>query len=86
VAPELVRPSGRFASLAEAVEQFVSRRERTIQWVESCSEDLRGLSTLHPAAGQINCYECLWLLIGHPARHAEQIREIREVRRAAGVY
>jgi hypothetical protein len=85
VAPELVRPSGRFASLAEATAQFVERRERTIRWVESCPEDLRTLSTLHPAAGRITCHECLWVLIAHPVRHAEQIREIREAWRSAEV-
>jgi hypothetical protein len=85
VAPEPVRPSGRFASLSEAVEQFVERRERTIGWVEFCPEDLRSLSTMHPAAGSITCYECLWLLIAHPVRHAEQIREIREAWRFAAV-
>jgi hypothetical protein len=85
VAPEPVRPIGRFASLAEAVEQFVERRERTIGWVESCPHDLRTLSMVHPAAGHITCYECLWVLIAHPVRHAEQIREIREAWRSAEV-
>jgi hypothetical protein len=85
VAPEPVRPSGRFASLAEATAQFVERRERTIRWVESCPENLRTLSMVHPAAGRITCYECLWVLIAHPVRHAEQIRETREAWRAAEV-
>ncbi|MGA2186203.1 MAG: DinB family protein [Bryobacteraceae bacterium] len=85
VAPELVQPRGRFASVFEAVEQFVASRERTIRYVQSCSEDLRSLSTVHPFVGRITCQECLWLLIGHPVRHAEQIREIRALaRRAAG--
>jgi uncharacterized damage-inducible protein DinB len=79
VAPELARPRGRFASVSEAVDQFMDSRERSIRYVESCSEDLRSLSTLHPAFGPITCQECLWLLIGHPVRHAEQIREIREL-------
>jgi hypothetical protein len=76
-APEGALPRGRFATLAEAVEQFVATRERTILYVDSCAEDLRGLSTVHPAFGRVTYLECLWLLIGHPVRHAEQIREIR---------
>ena len=81
-APETTRPHGRFASLSEAVAQFVASRERAIRYVETCSEDLRSLSTVHPFAGRITCQECLWLLIGHPVRHAEQIREIRGLARA----
>ena len=83
VAPEPVRPNGRFASLAEAVEQFVSKRERTIRWMESCTDDLASLLTDHPVAGRITCEECLWLLIGHPLRHAAQIREIRQLHNEA---
>ena len=63
----------------------MARRERTIHWVESCLEDLRTLSMVHPAAGHITCCECLWVLIAHPVRHAEQIREIREAWRSAEV-
>ena len=86
VAPEGTGPRGRFASLSEAVAQFVASRERAIRYVETCSEDLRSLSTMHPFVGRITCQECLWLLIGHPVRHAEQIREIRGLarERAAG--
>jgi hypothetical protein len=85
-APEAAQPRGRYASLSEAVGQFVASRERAIRYVETCSEDLRSLSTVHPAFGRVTCQECLWLLIGHPARHAEQIREIRGLARgrAAG--
>jgi hypothetical protein len=81
VAPEMTQPRGRFASLAAAMEQFVASRERAIRYVESCADDLRGLSTVHPAFGRITCHECLLLLIGHPVRHAEQIREIRSLAR-----
>ena len=81
--PEPVQPHGRFASVSEAVAHFVAAREQTIAWVESCSEDLRSKSTMHPLFGRITCQECLALLIGHPARHAAQIREIREKRHLA---
>jgi RNase P subunit RPR2 len=77
----MTQPRGRFASLAAAMEQFVASRERAIRYVESCADDLRGLSTVHPAFGRITCHECLLLLIGHPVRHAEQIREIRRLAR-----
>jgi len=81
VAPAGTGPCGRFASLSEAAEQFTASRERAIRFVEACTEDLRSLSTVHPFAGRITCQECLWLLIGHPLRHAEQVREIRAMAR-----
>jgi DinB superfamily len=77
VAPQLALPRGRFASVSEAAEQFLASRACTVRFVESCSDDLRSLSTVHPAFGRITCQECLLYLIAHPARHAQQIREIR---------
>ena len=82
VAPERACPSGRFPSLSEAVDHFVKSRAQTVQFVESCQDDLRRLSTPHPVFGQITCQECLLLLIGHPIRHAGQVREIRALARA----
>lgn len=76
-APERVRPRGRYGSLSEALAQFEANRERTIQYVENCEDDLRMRATEHPL-GRITCQECLAVLIVHPLRHAEQIREIRE--------
>ena len=41
ISPEVGRPTGRFATLAEAVESFLATRERTVRFVETCDEDLR---------------------------------------------
>ncbi len=76
-APERVRPRGRYGSLSAALAQFNANRDRTIQYVESCEDDLRMRVTQH-SLGRISCQECLSVLIVHPLRHAEQIREIRE--------
>ncbi len=74
--PEAIRPSGRFASLPEAVAHFRKSRERTIAFVETCREDLRCRASHHPLWGPLTGHECLLLLAVHPARHAEQIREV----------
>jgi len=76
-APGLMRPAGRHLSVAAAFEAFADRRNRTIHYIETVEDDLRGRRTAHPVAGDINCRECLALLIGHPLRHMEQIREIK---------
>lgn len=77
VSPEAVRPTGRFSTLADAVQHFLNSREQTVRFVESCREDLRSRLTTHPLLGPVNCYETLLLMAVHPRRHAGQIQEIK---------
>lgn len=76
-APEAAIPNGRFPTLQEAVGAFLKSRQRTIQFIENCNEDLRTLLTDHPVVGRVNGYETALLIAVHPLRHAEQIAEIR---------
>ena len=78
VAPEFVRPTGRYATLAEAVEKFREHRHRTIEFVSTCRDDLHAVELQHPVAGMVTAQECLAILAMHPSRHAAQIREIRQ--------
>jgi len=71
-------PTGRIATLADAVERFRELRAHTIAFVTACRADLRDLEVPHPIGGLISGQECLALLAVHPARHAAQIREVRE--------
>lgn len=75
-APERVRPKGRYASLSDAVQQFASNRDRTIAFVRDCQDDLRARLVNH-SVGQITGQECLALMIVHPLRHLDQIRELQ---------
>jgi hypothetical protein len=75
--PEGGRPTGRFATLREAVQHFLSSRERTVRFVENCSEDLRSKLTSHPIIGPVNCHEALLMMAVHPHRHSKQIEEIK---------
>jgi len=76
-APEVAKPTGRFATLAEALRSFLASRNQTIRFVENCSEDLRSKLTSHPLIEQVNCYEMLLIIAVHPTRHAEQIKEMQ---------
>lgn len=76
-APDPARPTGRFPTLAAAVAHFVESRDRTIQYVEACTEDLRARLTTHPLIGTVNCWENLLMIAMHPHRHAAQIREVK---------
>ena len=81
--PESGRPTGRFASLAEAAAQFNSSRDQAIQFVEQCADcgdDLRATEVTHPhpLAGNVSCYEMVIIMAGHAERHALQIEEIKK--------
>jgi len=71
-------PTGRFATLTDAVARFRELRAHTIEFVAACRADLRDVEVPHPIGGLVTGQECLALLAIHPARHAAQIREVRE--------
>jgi hypothetical protein len=76
-APEPARPTGRFATLAEAMEQFEAARARSIRFAESQGARLHTLAVKHPFFGVCNGSEVMVLMAAHARRHAAQIREIR---------
>jgi hypothetical protein len=75
--PDVGKPTGRFSTLSEAIRCFQVSRERTIQFVRNCNEDLRAKLTAHPLIGVVNCYELLLMMAVHPRRHAMQLEEIK---------
>jgi hypothetical protein len=75
--PEVVKPTGRFSTVAAAARSFRTSRERTMQFVRDCNDDLRTKLTSHPLIGVVNCYEVLLVMAVHPRRHAMQLKEIR---------
>jgi uncharacterized damage-inducible protein DinB len=77
--PDSAKPIGRFATLAEATEQFKTTRSSVIQFLEQYTEDLRGSAVKHPhpAAGMVSICEMLVAVAMHAKRHAAQIEEIR---------
>jgi hypothetical protein len=77
--PEGAKPIGRFATLAEAAEQFKTTRAGVIQFLEQYKEDLRASEVKHPhpAAGMVSICEMLTAMAMHAKRHAAQIEEIR---------
>ena len=77
-APEHAEPTGRYSSLAEALQEFRERRARTVAYEELYQDDPRNRTTLHPVLGPVNCQEMFLVLALHPARHALQIREARQ--------
>ena len=81
-APEFVRPAGRYATLGEAVQAFVEKRRRAIEFLAGYGGDLRAIGATHPMLGPCNGYEYALIMSAHCIRHASQVREIREAWRA----
>ncbi len=77
-APASVEPTGRFATLTDALMNFHNARARTIQFLENNVADLRSQITTHPLIGTVNCYETLLMMAAHPKRHADQIQQAKE--------
>jgi hypothetical protein len=78
-APEGAWPTGRFTSLAQAMEQFEAGRTRSIQFAQARCDDLYCLDSAHPRLGPMNGVEFMIIIAAHARRHAEQIRETRAV-------
>jgi uncharacterized damage-inducible protein DinB len=76
-APEAALPTGRFPTLSAALQHFLEGRDRTIRFVEQCTDDLRRRRTTHPVIGDVTCHEVLLLIAAHPLRHVQQIAEIK---------
>jgi hypothetical protein len=75
--PEAALPTGRFATLEQALEQFNLRRTRSIEFAQDRCDDLYCLASEHPRFGPMNGVEFLIIIAGHSRRHAAQILEAR---------
>jgi hypothetical protein len=75
-APERVLPKGRFGGLSGGLDRFLQNRARTMDYVQACQDDLRSRLIQHPI-GLLNGRDCLRILTFHPARHVEQINELK---------
>ena len=78
-APAAIRPTGRFASLPDAVTAFLAARERTIAYTTTCDADLDKHFAPHTVLGPLNAYQWLVANARHAESHAGHIREIRQM-------
>jgi uncharacterized damage-inducible protein DinB len=74
-APEAIVPSGKFATPEDAAREFTARRDKTIAYVTTTTDELRVHVGPGPA-GPMDAYQFLLLLAAHSARHTAQIREV----------
>ena len=76
-APEMLRPTNRWASRDALIKDFVAAREQTAAYVRTTTDDLHGHAAPHPVFKMLDAYQWLLLLAGHSARHTAQIEEVK---------
>ncbi len=77
-APEVLRPTRRWATQEELVQHFKESRDRTIRYIETTDDALRDHFTPHPVAGLMDGYQWLLAIAAHSSRHTLQILEVKQ--------
>jgi hypothetical protein len=72
-------PSGKFGSFDETLKAFISKRDASVKFIETTTEDLRGHFFTFPAEvlGTMDAYQIVLFMSGHTKRHTLQIEEIK---------
>jgi len=76
-APEILRPTGRWATEADLTKAFEESRKTTMDYVRTTDDDLRDHFFDHPFLGTMDGYQWLLLISAHSARHTAQIEEVK---------
>jgi len=76
-APEMLKPTNRWATREALTKDFLAAREKTTTYVRTTTDDLHGHGGPHPVFKMLDGYQWLLLLSGHSARHTAQIAEVK---------
>ncbi len=71
-APEMLKPSNRFPTPAAIQQAFNPKRDRSVEFVRSTREDLRGR-----VSGPMDAYQYLVMMSAHTLRHTAQLNEVK---------
>jgi Domain of Unknown Function (DUF1080)/DinB superfamily len=75
-APEMFKPSGKWATREALVDEFKARRDRSIEWLRQSRNDLRG-NFVKFGPGAVDVYQMLLAIPAHTERHLQQIAEVK---------
>jgi uncharacterized damage-inducible protein DinB len=76
-APDDVKPVGRFSSLDELRDKFISNRERITEALKNNQVVFDSRVIVHPVLGEMTKKDWLHFMIHHCERHCKQIEEIK---------
>lgn len=74
-APEVFRPTGKWATKQALINEFKARRDKNLMWVTKTSDDLRN-NYIQLPYGTFDVYQGLLLLPAHNERHLAQAKEV----------
>jgi len=77
-APEMLKPTNRWATQEELVKVFNASRDKTVAYIKETQDDLRSHFYAHPVFKDLDAYQWLIFISGHSARHTGQINEVKE--------
>ncbi|MDQ6913613.1 MAG: DinB family protein [Verrucomicrobiota bacterium] len=76
-APEVLVPTGRFATKEELIKNFEATRAAEIAYLKDTKDDLRDHFEEHPAFKTLDAYQWFLLNGAHGKRHTLQIEEVK---------
>lgn len=76
-APEMLKPTNRWATRDALTKDFLAAREKTTTYVKTTTDDLHGHAGPHPVFKMLDGYQWVLLISGHSARHTAQIEEVK---------
>ena len=76
-APEVLIPTGKFATKNELIDAFRKARAQTINYVKTNQDALKNHVARHPVFGELTTYQWLVFIAGHASRHVAQLEEVK---------
>ena len=76
-APEILKPTNRWATEADVIKAFEESRKATMDYVRTTNDDLRDHFGPHPVLGPLDAYQWILLISAHSERHTKQIEEVK---------
>lgn len=76
-APEMLKPSNRWATRDALTKDFLAAREKTSNYVAQTSDPLHAHGGPHPVFKMLDGHQWILLISGHAARHTAQIEEVK---------
>lgn len=72
---EAFEPTGKFGSFEATLKEFINKRDGTIRFVKTTSDDLRNHYNDFPF-GKLDSYQTILFMAAHSKRHTAQIEEV----------
>lgn len=79
-APDVIRPTGKFATRKDLIEAFKLAREKTMIYVKTTNDPLKNHIVSHPLFGELTAYQWLVMIPAHANRHVDQLEEVKKLK------